>query len=90
MINQMEKMGVRKNRIVLKIVGGAKMIGSIPENSPMDIGSRNVSAIKNAIAENKLTLVAEDLRGTTGRSMWLHIDTGVTNVRTIFKPMIEI
>jgi chemotaxis protein CheD len=90
MIKQMERLGVIKNRMVIKIVGGAKIIKNVPENSLLDIGSRNVTAIINAISENNLSVKAEDLRGNSGRSMWLYIDSGITRVRTIANPVIEL
>lgn len=90
MLREMEKMGAVKNRIVLKIVGGAKIINNVPVNSLLDIGSRNITAIKSTIARHNLVLKSEELGGTSGRSMWLHIDTGVTRVRTTANPIFEI
>jgi chemotaxis protein CheD len=90
MLKEMEKMGAVKKRIILKIVGGAKIISTIPAKSILDIGERNCEAIKKALAEHKFDLKAENLRGTLGRSMWLYIDTGVTKFRTTSSPIAEL
>ena len=82
MVNAMERKGAIKSRIVLKIAGGAKIIHTIAVGSILDIGDRNIAAVKKAVAENKLSIKAEDIRGTLGRSMWLNVDTGVTKFRT--------
>jgi chemotaxis protein CheD len=88
-VNEMEKNGAMKRRIVIKIAGGAKIISNVPPKSLLDIGYRNVTAIKNAFAEHQLELKAEDLLGQMGRSMWLHIETGITRVRTTTGPISE-
>ncbi len=90
MINEMERKGAQKSRIILKIAGGAKIIQTVPIGSILDIGDRNITAVKGAIAENKLSIKAEAIRGTLGRSMWLSIDTGVTKLRTTASQVVEI
>ncbi|MGA2159164.1 MAG: chemotaxis protein CheD [Dehalococcoidia bacterium] len=90
MVNQMESKGAVKSRIVIKIAGGAKIIHTVPVGSILDIGDRNITAVKSAVAENKLSIKAEDIRGTLGRSMWLSIDTGITKLRTTASPVVEI
>jgi len=90
MVSEMEKKGAMKRRIIIKIAGGAKIISNVPAKSILDIGDRNITAIKIAFAEHQLTIHAEDLMGKLGRSMWLHIETGVTRVRTTTSPVIEL
>jgi chemotaxis protein CheD len=82
MLREMEKMGVIKNRLVVKIVGGAKIISSIPANSVLNIGIRNIEAVKNLLDGHRLIIKAEDIGGFLGRSVWLDISTGVTKVKT--------
>ncbi len=89
LITEMEKKGAVKKRIIFKIAGGAKIIKTVPAKSILDIGDRNVTAIKASFAENKIDIKAEDLLGDQGRSMWLHVESGVTRVRTTSGPVIE-
>lgn len=90
MLNEMSKKGALKNRLIVKMAGGAKIISNIPPNSMLDIGARNCEAMKAAFEESKLDVKAESLRGTLGRSMWLYIDTGITRVRTTASPIVEL
>lgn len=90
MLKEMEKKGAVKGRIVIKIAGGAKIISTIPARSLLDIGERNCEAVKAALAEHGFVVKAEDLRGNLGRSMWLHIDSGITRVRTTSSPIREL
>ena len=90
LVKEMEKQGAIKKRIILKIAGGAKIINNVPAKSLLDIGDRNVTAIKIAFSEHHMELKAEDLLGKLGRSMWLHIETGITRVRTTAGPIVEL
>ena len=90
MIKAMESKGAQRAKIIIKIAGGAKIIHTVPVGSILDIGDRNITAVKNAMAENKLSIKAEDIRGTLGRSMWLSIETGVTKLRTTASPVVEL
>jgi chemotaxis protein CheD len=89
LVFEMERKGAQRRRIILKIAGGAKIISNVPSKSLLDIGDRNVTAIKVALAENQLEAKAEDLMGKLGRSMWLHVETGITRVRTTAGPVVE-
>ena len=89
MMQEMEKKGAVKNRVILKIAGGAKIINNVPANSLLDIGQRNVTSLRNAVAENQLEIKAEDLAGSLGRSMWLSIESGVTRIRTTSGSVVE-
>ncbi len=89
LVKEMEKRGAVRKRIILKIAGGAKIINNVPAKSILDIGDRNVTALKSAFSEHQLDIKAEDLLGKLGRSMWLHIETGITRVRTTAGPITE-
>lgn len=89
LVSEMERKGAIKKRIVIKIAGGAKIITNVPAKSILDIGDRNVTAIKIAFTQHQLEIKAEDLMGKLGRSMWLHIETGITRVRTTAGPVVE-
>jgi len=90
LVSEMEKRGAIKKRIILKIAGGAKVISNVPAKSILDIGDRNITAIKISFAQNQLEIKAEDLMGKLGRSMWLHIESGITRIRTMAGPITEL
>jgi chemotaxis protein CheD len=90
LVTEMVKQGAIKRRIIFKIAGGAKIINSVPAKSILDIGDRNVEAIRVAFAENQLEIKAEDLMGRLGRSVWLYIESGITRFRTVAGPIVEL
>lgn len=90
MLKELEKKGAIKNRIIIKIAGGARIINTGNTQCILDIGERNCEAVKAALSENGLEARAEDLHGTLGRSMWLYISNGITKIRTIASPIREL
>lgn len=92
MVREMEKLGSRRKDIVAKIAGGACMFhipGAInPKNVPgpclgMQIGERNVEAVKKALKELGIPLVAEDTGGDHGRTMRFRVSDGKVTVSSI-------
>ncbi|PVX23430.1 MAG: chemotaxis protein CheD [Candidatus Bathyarchaeum sp.] len=63
-----------------KIAGGANMFPKLKSNT-MNIGLKNVEAVKEALAEHKVKLLAEDVRGTFGRKVTFNIFDGSVSVR---------
>jgi len=61
-----------------KIAGGANMF---PNMNTLNIGAKNIEAIKAALAANKITLMGEDVGGSHGRRITFNITTGVATVR---------
>jgi chemotaxis protein CheD len=80
-ISEMEKLGAIRRRMMVKIAGGAKIISTIKAGSILDVGERNIEAVKKELSAHHLLLDAEDVRGSLGRSLWLNIETGVTRVK---------
>jgi chemotaxis protein CheD len=67
--------------ISAKIAGGANMFPSMKDNS-LNIGAKNVEAVKNALANNKFKLIAEDIGGEHGRRISFNVVTGLVTIRT--------
>ena len=63
-----------------KIAGGANMFPNLNSNT-MNIGSKNVDAVKEALAEHGIKLLSEDVTGTFGRKVTFNIATGEVFVR---------
>ena len=81
LFKQMEDAGARKENTVIKLAGGAQMM---PVKSPnahqMNIGERNIEAVKALLKESGRRIRAEDLGGTQGRTVRLSVATGNTTV----------
>lgn len=85
LIEEMEKKGAHKYRLVAKIAGGAQMFSSKSNKDMMKIGERNVEAVKNELMHHKIKLLAEDVRGNYGRSIEFLTENGQLIVKSIYK-----
>jgi chemotaxis protein CheD len=68
---------------VAKIAGGAQMFSFYSANDIMKIGERNAEAVKNALQQFKIKLLAEDTGGNYGRTIEFCTRDGQLYVRTI-------
>jgi chemotaxis protein CheD len=81
LITSMEKAGARRVRLTAKIAGGAKLFG----DSTLQIGERNVAAVKAQLARFNIPIVAEDTGLNYGRTVEFHADDGKVFVKTALK-----
>lgn len=90
------RFGANPERLQCAIAGGASVFQSIPRvNKPLadgpnnksgsrlEIGRRNVEAVRNFAEELKLSIVAEDIGGTWGRTLTMVAGTGEVYVRAV-------
>lgn len=82
LIQRMENLGAVRPRIVAKIAGGAKVVHGAASESLMDIGQKNIEAVKKALEREGVTIGAFDTGGVHGRSVWLKTKSGLMMVRT--------
>jgi chemotaxis protein CheD len=80
--NSMRKMHSVDSRLIAKISGGANMFSNL-RCGALNIGERNVQAVKEALLANNIKLLAEDVGGTFGRRIVFNVHTGSTIVRTL-------
>jgi chemotaxis protein CheD len=83
LLEDMQKLGANKNRIVSKIAGGAQMFNFNDSSDIMRIGSRNVTASKEILQSLNIPLIAEDTGGNYGRTIELYSETGILLIKTI-------
>jgi chemotaxis protein CheD len=92
MVEEMIRLGARKNRITARIAGGAQMFSipgaSNPANIPgpapgLHIGERNVESTKRVLKEMRIPLLAEDTGGSHGRTMYFNVGTGEVTISSI-------
>lgn len=82
MLDQMERMGVLRRRIVAKIAGGAKMFEVSGDSSFGNIGARNVVAVKNSLQEFRIPILAEDTGLNYGRTVYFYTEDGKMVVKS--------
>lgn len=72
------KLGGKDARLSAKIAGGANMF---PNMNALNIGLKNIEAVKAALADHKIKLIAEDVGGSHGRRITFDIATGTATVK---------
>jgi chemotaxis protein CheD len=80
--DEMKKAGANVYVSVAKIAGGANMFRNVSPNMK-DIGLENSEAVKRALKQIHIRLVAEDVGGSLGRTVELDLDTGKLSVKNV-------
>jgi chemotaxis protein CheD len=77
----MKGLGATSGNLEAKIAGGAAMFQK--KGSTMEVGKRNVEAVKKILAKFKVRIRADDTGGNRARSIEFNISTGILNVRKV-------
>jgi len=83
LLEKMIKHGAVKENIVVSIAGGSQMFNLAKNKDVLNIGLRNIIAVKAAIQEKNLRIHRQDTGGNKGRTMSIEADTGRVSIRTI-------
>ena len=71
--------GGSRKRLVAKVAGGASPLN---DNGMFKIGERNYLVLRKVLWKNEILIAAEDVGGTQARTMYLHLATGRTLIRS--------
>ena len=85
LVRQMEKLGAKKARMVAKIAGGATMFTFQGKNDMMQVGDRNVEAVKKKLKEISIPILAQDTGKNYGRTVTFYPETGEFHIRAVGK-----
>ncbi len=83
LVDDMVKLGARKDKIVAKLAGGAQMFVFNQSSDLMRIGYRNVVASKEKLKLLNIPIISEDTGGNYGRTIELYSDDGRLMIKTI-------
>ncbi len=87
----MEEKGADRKRMVAKIAGGAQMFAfSIKNNDMLNVGDRNVYAVKEKLKELNIPIIAEDTGLNFGRTVIIDSETGVYTIKAVGKEIKKI
>jgi chemotaxis protein CheD len=75
-LEMMTGLGANRSTITVRMAGGARMLNVVGAGSRLDIGARNIEAVREALVRHNLRLAAEDVSGTWGRTLTLCVGTG--------------
>jgi chemotaxis protein CheD len=70
----------KETRLTAKIAGGANMFASLGANR-LDIGAKNVKAVKTILDQHSIRLTGEDVGGTHGRRITFNTASGIVVIR---------
>jgi chemotaxis protein CheD len=83
LVTRMSAAGADMGAIRARIVGGASMFDSLLNENGRRLGHRNVEAARSALARAGVPVDREDIGGSHGRSVYLHVDDGRLVVSSI-------
>ncbi len=78
LLQQLFDMGAQRKRIVAKVAGCAQLLD---EKRLFKIGERNYTVLRKILWKNDILIAAEDVGGSIPRTMFLHMDSGVTMLK---------
>ena len=85
LLKQMEKLGAVRRNIVAKIAGGATMF-AMSSRTNLNVGERNVEAVKAKLKELGIPILAEDTGLNYGRTVVFYPETGDYVIKAVGKP----
>ncbi|HXY31328.1 MAG TPA: chemotaxis protein CheD [Gemmatimonadaceae bacterium] len=85
LLERMRGLGARDERIRARIVGGASMFTSLLPAGGLQMGERNLLATRTALARAQIPIIAEEVGGEHGRSVYLHVGDGRLEVRSMMR-----
>ena len=77
--------GGASGRLSAKIVGGASMFGNLIPSGGINVGERNIAAVRGVLSQAKIPIIAEDVGSDHGRSVFLFLEDGRVEVRSLKK-----
>ncbi|MBQ7680814.1 MAG: chemotaxis protein CheD [Oscillibacter sp.] len=87
-IRQLEARGARKNRLVAKIAGGAKMFEVSGSTGLGNIGQRNIESVHMNLRREGIHILSENVGGTVARTLSFFPATGQGQIRAYGQPLI--
>jgi chemotaxis protein CheD len=83
LLDEMCRLGASRQRVRAKIAGGASMFAALMPTGATNIGERNVASVRAVLAKTGIPIVAEDVGSDYGRSVYLFVDDGHVEVRSL-------
>jgi chemotaxis protein CheD len=72
-------LGAERRNLVAKVAGAGSLLD---EKGLFRIGERNYTVLRKVLWKNNILIAAEDVGGTQARTVYLHMDTGRTVIRS--------
>ncbi|MGQ0640338.1 MAG: chemotaxis protein CheD [Gemmatimonadaceae bacterium] len=79
LIAEMHRAGAGQ-RLTARLVGGAAMFGALLSNSGINMGARNIAAVRSALGRAGIVITGEDVGGDVGRTVYMDVADGSVTV----------
>ena len=86
LLQNMISSGAKKERIVAKIAGGAKMFALPAASKIAAIGDNNVKSVKDILSSMNIRLISEDTGGENSRTISFFLEDGRVKIKRIGTP----
>ena len=83
LIDAMIRGGATRNRLVVRLVGGANMLLAAGLTKSFDIGTRNIEAAQTTLGRLKMSITAAEIGGHMGRTVRVYVADNRVTVRVI-------
>ncbi len=81
LVTALRQAGAHLGDVRVALCGGAGIFTTAVSSA--QIGQRNILAVRHALTEARLHVVREEVGGSEGRTVLLHLDTGAVYVRSV-------
>lgn len=83
LVGSLVERGASRARLRAKVAGGARMFSRLAADGSGDVGALNAAAVKSALANARIIILAEDLGGNRGRKVLFDPASGAFTVDTL-------
>lgn len=83
LLEEVIRAGASKNRLVIKLVGGARMSLAPGMNDAFKTGERNITGVLASLEKEGTPFTAQDTGGNKGRTVRMYLDSGKVTVKAI-------
>jgi chemotaxis protein CheD len=90
LIAAMVREGANKNRLIVRLVGGANMLMTSGLTRSFDIGTRNIEAAQATLNRLSMPIAAAEVGGHIGRTLRVYVGDSRVTVRVIGQKEYEI
>jgi chemotaxis protein CheD len=83
LLAELVRLGAQQERLVARLIGGARMFDTGESSGAVHMGERNVLACRAALEKAGVAVEAEDVGGDRGRSILYDVAKGTVAVRML-------
>ncbi|HYK82909.1 MAG TPA: chemotaxis protein CheD [Gemmatimonadales bacterium] len=83
LVTRLTQLGAEPRRLIAKLAGGASMFAQLMTPGAVQMGERNVAAVRDALRHAGIPVAGEAVGGGAGRSVRFHVADGRVEIRSV-------